>query len=360
MNAPRFPVTRSGFSAALLGLPATLLGLPAALLELPAALLGLLLLLLAAAAPAGARPAAQSPQDLLEAVNRLRQVNGLPAYRSDPALMQAAQAQAEWQAAQGTVTHSGAGGTRPKERAAAAGYGGGSAFFLSENIAGGYQMSVEEVIGMWQGDDPHLNTMLGAQYRDAGAGVAISGDTVYYVLLAGYVADGQAAPPPEPSVTPLPGGAESPPGIQTSTPRPDGSVVHIVQPGETLWSIAVAYKISIAQLMTQNGLPANAVLYPGNRLVIRRAGETTPQPTDTPAPPTPTPTPAGPRLPTATPAWMGAPGTVVITLPPAATPAPPGRPSAGNGAGRGGLALGIGIAALLGIAALEAARRRGA
>jgi len=54
---------------------------------------------------------------------------------------------------------------------------------------------------------------------------------------------------------------------------------------------------------------------------------------------------------------MGAPGTVVITLPPEAA-APPEH-AGGQPSGRGRLALGIGIAALLGIAALEAVRRRG-
>ncbi len=317
--------------------------------SLPAAFLGMLLLLLGAVSPArGSAPSLASPQDVLAAVNHLREVNGLPAYQVDPALMQAAQAQADWQAANGTVTHTGEGGTRPKARAAAAGYGNGGAIFVSENIAGGYQMSLDEAVAMWQGDDLHLNTMLGPDYRDAGAGVAANGDTVYYVLLAGYVAGAQApaaTATPEAPATAVEGGAGTP--IQTSTPRPDGSVVHIVQPGETLWSIAIAYKVSIAQLMSQNGLPANAVLYPGNRLIIHRAGEITPQATATPAPPTLTPTPRGTRRPTATPAWMGAPGTVVITLPPEQTPAPLLAPAADAQDWRQWAALGIGAAALM-------------
>ncbi len=316
----------------------------------PAAFLGVVLFLLGLASPAWGRPAPlASPQDILTAVNHLRQVNGLPAYQANQALMQAAQAQADWQAANGTVTHTGEGGTRPKERAAAAGYGNGGTIFISENIAGGYQMSLDEAMALWQGDDLHLNTMLGPNYRDAGAGVASAGDSVYYVFLAGYVAGEQSSAPPESTVTASAGNGEQTP-IQTSTPRPDGSVVHIVQPGETLWSIAIAYKVSIAQLMSQNGLPANAVLYPGDRLVIHRAGEITPQPTATPAPPTPTPTPAGPREPTPTPAWMGPPATVVITIPPQRTPTRLPVPASGQGSDwRQWAALGIGVLALAAI-----------
>ncbi|GAB4521250.1 MAG: hypothetical protein Fur0018_01550 [Anaerolineales bacterium] len=322
-----------------------------------AALLGVLLVLMGAVTPVGARQILDvSPQDLIAAVNHLRQVNGLPAYQVNQALMQAAQAQADWQAANNTVTHTGQGGTRPKDRAAAAGYGGQ---FVSENIAGGYQMSLDAVISMWQGDDLHLNTMLGPNYQDVGAGVAASGDTVYYVLLAGYGAGGSATAPTETAAPAATGEAGSSPGgaIITSTPNADGSVVHIVQPGDTPWGIAVAYKISIAQLMSQNGLPANVVLYPGERLIVHRAGELTPVPTATPAPPTPTPTPTGPILPTATPAWMGTPGTVVVTLPPPPTLAPL-RPAGDSGAMAVQNALGIGLLALVAIAALQLLARR--
>ncbi len=324
-------------------------------------LLGIFLFLMASALPAGASALfqADSPQDLIASVNHLRQVNGLSAYQVNSALMQAAQQQADWQAAQGEVTHTGQGGTRPKDRAAAAGYGGGATIFVSENIAGGYQMSAADAVAMWQGDDPHLNTMLGPNYRDVGAGVAAAGDTVYYVLLAGYVA-GEAPAATAPAVTATPSSGEGQNAgveIVTSTPAADGSVKHVVQPGDSLWGIAVAYKVSIARLMSLNGLTANAVLYPGQTIVIYQAGELTPVPTETPAPPTPTPTPTGPRLPTATPAWMGTPGTVVITLPPPPTPAPLPKTPADENAARQRTAVGVGLAALLLIALLEWQRR---
>ncbi len=81
---------------------------------------------------------AGDPYSLIDAVNNLRAANGLPAYQINGTLMAIAQGHSDYQAAIGEVTHTGAGGTRPRDRAAAAGYGGGGTFFISENIAGGY------------------------------------------------------------------------------------------------------------------------------------------------------------------------------------------------------------------------------
>src|SRR4030043_1255227 len=73
---------------------------------------------------------------LIDAVNNLRAANGLPAYQVNSILMAVAQGHSDYQAAIGQVTHTGAGGTRPRDRAAAAGYGGGANFFMSEKLHG--------------------------------------------------------------------------------------------------------------------------------------------------------------------------------------------------------------------------------
>src|SRR5574341_1628684 len=41
-------------------------------------------------------------------------------------------------------------------------------------------MTIEQAIASWYGDEPHTNTMLGDKYNECGAGVAVSGDTMYY------------------------------------------------------------------------------------------------------------------------------------------------------------------------------------
>jgi hypothetical protein len=98
--------------------------------------------------------------------------------------------------------------------------------------------------------------------------------------------------------------------VQTATSHPDGSVFHIVQPGEVLITIAEAYKVELSDLLKLNGLTANSVIYPKQKLMIKPPDPTaavTSTPTKTPRPPTAT------RSPTRTP-------TVTPTSPPAPTP----------------------------------------
>jgi uncharacterized protein YkwD/LysM repeat protein len=73
---------------------------------------------------------------------------------------------------------------------------------------------------------------------------------------------------------------ESPP--PTPTPR----TTHTVRAGESAWSIAVAYGLSVEQLLNFNGLTGASILQPGDELIIR---EQAPEPTPTEPPPTGTP-----------------------------------------------------------------------
>lgn len=220
---------------------------------------------------------AGDPYSLIDAVNSLRAANGLPAYEVNSILMSIAQGHSDYQAAIGTVTHTGAGGTRPRDRAAAAGYGGGGTFFISENIAGGTDLSVDGAISMWLGDDPHIQTMLSGNYREIGAGVAEADGFVYYTIDCAYVA-GSGSYIPANTVTP--GGPTAEPWyrVQTVTPQSDGSIVHVVLAGQNLTLIAKAYGVSVAEIMDLNYL-TNSNIYEGDKLIIRKAG--TPAPTST-------------------------------------------------------------------------------
>src|SRR4030066_2023194 len=159
----------------------------------------ILVALLGNSSPSNAQ--AGDAYSLIDAVNNLRAANGLPAYQVDSILMAVAQGHSDYQAAIGQVTHTGAGGTRPRDRAAAAGYGGGGTFFISENICGGTDQSIEQTIICWSQDDAHLNTMLGPSYQDIGAGVSVSNGFVYYTIDVAYVAGGSNYSPPA-AITP--------------------------------------------------------------------------------------------------------------------------------------------------------------
>lgn len=105
--------------------------------------------------------------------------------------------------------------------------------------------------------------------------------------------------PPAPANTPAPA-AQVPaaPAAQpaaprpTATPYPDGSIVHTVQSGETLSSIAMMYGVSVDQIRQLNSMaPGETLIVPGQLLVIVPASQV-PTPTLPPAPPEPAPTPA--------------------------------------------------------------------
>ena len=210
---------------------------------------------------------------LIAEVNALRASYGLPPYEINSALMAAAQAQSEWQAEIGTWSHSGPDGSRPHDRAVAYGYGGGAQVYISENVAMGVDLSPQQTVyEMWQ-DAIHLETMISSNYRDIGAGVAFSGNYVFYTIDVGYIAGSPGVgQPPAP-----PGGATGTSAptimamipIQVATPKPDGSIIHVVQWGQFLINIAKAYKIQLKDLLAMNGLTENAVIFPGDKLLIK-------------------------------------------------------------------------------------------
>ena len=232
-----------------------------------------------------------SGYDVIAAVNQLRAASGLPPFQVNGALMAAAQAHSEYMASTGAVTHAGAGGSRASDRAVAAGFGGGAQVFVSENIAAGYDWTAQDAVQIWQGDSLHLDTMLSPNYTDAGAGVAVAGHTVYFTLDVGSTegAPGSGVSPGQgpPDVTIYPQFAP----VDTATPQPDGSIVHVVQDGQALWNIAAIYGIETDELLALNQLTENTVIFPGDKLVVRSAADTptvTPPATITPFPATAT------------------------------------------------------------------------
>lgn len=58
--------------------------------------------------------------------------------------------------------------------------------------------------------------------------------------------------------------------IITSTPNPDGSTIHTVQTGQTLWGIAAVYDVSLDEILNLNGLSKDALIYPGQNLTIKQ------------------------------------------------------------------------------------------
>jgi LysM repeat protein len=317
---------------------------------------------------------AGDPWSLIAEVNALRASYDLLPYEVNNALMAIAQSHSEYMLSAGGVTHAGPDGSRPYDRAVAAGYGGSAQLYVSENVAMGVNLSPQQTVyEIWQ-DSQHLETMISTLYTEIGAGMAISGDYVYYTIVVGTVAGSSGS-----SASPSSGNQNSPAEVaptvaiimlvEPATTAADGSIVHVVAEGQALWHIAEAYEIPMPDLLALNNLTESSIIYPGDKLVIQAANQTlTPTPeaaqeqqfTQTPGPtrtrePTPTATPTR-RPPTSTPAAVTATqSALTLAATPRSTAAPANstiapasnRPASGpdylllaiGGLGLGGLAL---------------------
>jgi LysM repeat protein len=83
-----------------------------------------------------------------------------------------------------------------------------------------------------------------------------------------------------PTVTPT-----SPPGVPTHTPTPTPTtspgapgapLVHVVQPGENLFRIALRYSTTVEAVAAANGIRNPQLIYVGQKLTIPRGGATPP------------------------------------------------------------------------------------
>lgn len=207
----------------------------------------------------------ETAYDLVNTVNELRALYGLPPYKIDPWLMEYAQEHSEYQAARQSGTHEHSDGTLAMD------------IGLVENVAGGDEGVVTVAIVVYEiwVDWGHRNTLIGYSTGEIGAGLALAKNgQIYYTV---EVRPGEAV-----AVTPV---YETPVSetdtpyepLITSTPNEDGSIIHIVKYGETLWSIAIAYGVSIDEIRQLNGLGADStVIQIGQKLLIRMAYTITP------------------------------------------------------------------------------------
>jgi len=243
--------------------------------------------------PASARPQANitSPSQLIDAVNSLRLANGLAPLPVHPILMQTAQSQADYMAATGNVTHARPNGTYSQQLLSlgfplAGDLSAGG--FRSENILNTNGPLVWDAVpAAWQ-DAQHMNTMLSGNFTHIGAGVSQSGDRYYYAVdTAAATSSGQQQESAAAAMTSSPSGASS--GISefmvpvtVSTPNPDGTVIHKVQYGQSLWSIAIAYGTTIKNIQALNGMGENQTVYQGQELLVMTGATQAALPASTP------------------------------------------------------------------------------
>jgi uncharacterized protein YkwD/LysM repeat protein len=228
--------------------------------------------------------AAPSSPELVNAVNALRLSYGLPPLAFNSILTEVAQSQADVLAGSaGASGHLRPNGMSLTDELISLGYP-----LAGDLSLGGYRAEnwvsatgVQDAIQWWLGDEIHTNTMLSPNYLDIGAGISIGSDgAIYFVIdCARPTANGRPQTDYTPAAigtivsgvtvngTPNTGQFMVP--VVLSTPNSDGLVIHEVQYGQTLWSIAIAYDTKIQEIRKLNNLPSTDI-YEKQKLVIKK------------------------------------------------------------------------------------------
>lgn len=237
-----------------------------------AALCGMLIL---AVGFTGKVEAQGSPtNDILQLVNQVRAEYGLPPLSYNAALATAAQNHANFIALNAIYSHIGVNGSTWQDRAQAAGYTG----HAGENLVGGTRLTPQQGVTWWRNSAVHFSNMLNPRWTEAGVGFAVGSGQNFYVMVFGTPND---APPPREAqqVVDVPFIVAP---IELAQPNEDGSIIHTVLEGHTLWAIAARYEVSLADLYLFNALTEDSVINPGDKLTIRLADGQPPPPTPTP------------------------------------------------------------------------------
>jgi len=201
---------------------------------------------------------AETVYDLINMVNALRSSQGLAPYQIDPVLMAYAQEHSDYQASILQSTHAHSDGTVSLN------------IGVYENVAGGdygYVTMDVVVYEIWA-DPVHMKTMTGFSTGAIGAGMAVDANNTMYITL--NVRPGEVAASTIVSVAAVQDTAAPIAFSATNTPGQDGTIRHIVREGESLWSIATMYGVTIAEIQNLNGIPLDStVIQTGQELLIR-------------------------------------------------------------------------------------------
>jgi len=257
-----------------------------------------LLILLLALDPSGivgAQESTPTPAELINEVNALRLASGLNALAVHPVLMQIAQEQANG-IASGLPGHWRPNGMTLGQWMMSLGYP------LSGDLSqDGYRSenwtparTSQGAVQAWLGDEPHTNTMISPFRSDIGAGIIAMEDGYIFVIeTALRTTSGLMQSNASAILTGIPLtqqaydagatlAAENGTLPQYSLPvivvtaNQGGDVIHEVQYGQTLWSIAITYGTTIKEIQRLNNWHTEDV-YVGQQLLVMKGATPPPQ-----------------------------------------------------------------------------------
>lgn len=220
----------------------------------------------------------QTAMEIAALINGYRAENGLYQYVYNTTLESTAQKHTDYQVSIQLSTHAGEGGSTSKDRVTASGYGEGNFIFADEMIYSGGFATPSAALEWWKNSPIHNGIMLSEKYHEFGVGVRITEDRKYYTVNFGAI---QGVTSPGVGSAPVAPEAVVSPPVTVAPAGTDGSIVHVVEAGQTLQQIADAYQVTLEVLLATNVLAENASLSAGQQIVIKPAES--PAPVEAPA-----------------------------------------------------------------------------
>ena len=220
----------------------------------------------------------------------MRAANGLGTLSVDSSLMACAQNTAAVMAQNSMMWHIG----DVSGRVSQFGYNNGNRAFATENFMMG-PTTLANIQASWA-DFDHMIPATNPSYCHIGAGVAEVNGRTYYVVQAAYPGDskgcGFSAASASSQSGSTSGGSVAAPrvidmaqiiaNVKIASPDADGKIFHVVENGQSLWSIATAYKVTIEEIAAWNNIVDIESLHLGQKLLIPEAGMTAPTSTAVP------------------------------------------------------------------------------
>lgn len=225
---------------------------------------------------------AQSAQEMITLVNEFRVSQGLAPLQVEPSLMAAAQTHVQWMAASGSFSHTGEGGSAPQDRADAAGYNG---TVYENIVGGTNLTPREGLEWWKHSAIHLNTLLLSSHVHIGLGFITTSGQNLYVLVVgkptppktetqnnnsSNEEDSGEQAEEP---ILVVP--------IMRGEPGPDGSIIHEVQQGQTAWAIAAVYDVDLAEMLAINNMGGSTLLKPGDKLIVRLGEGQAPPPTPT-------------------------------------------------------------------------------
>lgn len=220
--------------------------------------------------------------EVVNLVNQYRAARGLNTLATHPALMAAAQTHVDWMVETGSYGHTGPGGSTPGDRAAAAGYPTNGWYVYENWVGGGGMTPTAAIEWWDASPIHHQTLNLegfehiGVGYTPGGIG------GVFVLLIAKPSPPPDPTPKPgQPAgPTPTPGPPTPTPfyvePLVLATPDADGTIIHVIGVGQTAWDIAAVYGVDLNEMLDLNRLTRPVVLHPGDSVIVKLGPNATP------------------------------------------------------------------------------------